>query len=356
MKAVLTWIAVIVVATMPISAMAQKRETIPGTEQRVGGPAGWMVWAWKEGSRSGCSTYNRFTDGGEMSFTVEGDQLRIAWFHPRWRYPVGQTIPVTYWVDGLAPRVLNANVEAVDTGGTMLWNVLPDSPELFEQFRIGSVLHIRVQGGVSVNYALTSTNAALASLRICAQQYRGTGAPGSTAGAAPSSGDPQAGAVLPVLTADQRVDAVRLAANLLTKLPGFRLLNEEEQKKFAPSIAALKPAVVWQSDNIFGLLHIVPDATEADIQKIAVGTISGIMQACKGETTARVAPDVRSPAVRRVHITCLAPDALVASRTILMPFKGGVYYLMAAGVPKEEAAVTRAEELLRNALFEVVPQ
>jgi len=355
MKAILASIAFIA-ALIPISAMAQKREVIPGTEQRVGGPAGWNVWAWKEGSRSGCSTYNRFRDGGEMSFTAEGDQLRIAWFHPRWRYPVGQTIPVTYWVDGLAPRVLNANVEAIDTGGTLLWNVLPDSPELFEQFRIGSVLHIRVQGGVNVNYALTSTNAALATLRICAAKYRGTGAPGSTAGTAPSNGNPPGQSTLPELTADQRVEATLLAANLLTKLPGFRLLNNEEQKKLAPVIAEMKAAVVWQSDNIFGIMHIVPNAKEAEVTDIAARLVGAMIQQCKTELTAKVAPDVRSSAVRRVHISCPGGDVQVATRTILMPFKGGIYYLMAAGVPKDEAAITRAEELLRNALFEVVPK
>jgi hypothetical protein len=80
------------------------------------------------------------------------------------------------------------------------------------------------------------------------------------------------------------------------------------------------------------------------------------MQQCKAEVTASVAPDVRSPTVRRVHIACLASDTQTNTRTILMPFKGGLYYLMAVGEPKDEATIVRAEELLRNALFEVAPK
>jgi len=42
-------------------------------------------------------------------------------------------------------------------------------------------------------------------------------------------------------------------------------------------------------------------------------------------------------------------------RMIVMPFgKDGVYLFLTAGSPDDSAAVVRAEELLRNALFEIV--
>lgn len=350
MRLVALLVLALLAAMIPISAMAQKRETIPGTQQRVGGPNGWDTWAWKEGSRSGCSMYSNYDNGGGMGFTTEGEQWRISWSHPNWRFTKDQTVAVTYWVDGSPPRSIDTKVEADATGGLFVWGVLPDSPELFDQFRSGAVLHIRVPGN-ALNYRLTATNVALANLRSCAATYKGTGAPASTAGAGPTP----AVATLPALTADQRVEAIRLAANLLTRLPGFRLLNEEEQKALAPMVATLKAAVVWRGDKTFGMLHIIPNATEADIPKIAGGMLGAIVPVCKGgDVNASVTTDVRSSAVRRVHISCSAGEAQSLIRVILMPFKDGVYYLSAgADDPKDEAAVLRAEELLRNALFEV---
>jgi hypothetical protein len=338
-------------ALMPIPAMAEERENIPGTQQTFGH---WQLSAWKEGARSGCTMTVGYRSGVEMSFVLEGDQWRATWWHASWRYVEGQTITVTYWVDSLPPQSVNAEAIAGAQGATMLRAVLPDNPELFDQFRLGAELRIRVQGGVSHTFKLTATNAALAALRSCAAKYKGTApSPVTAAAGPPREGLPMQ--ALPALTADQRVDAVRLAANLLTKMPGFRILNEGEQKALAPIVAGMKAAVVWRSGEVYGLLHLFPKETEAGVPKLAAGLAFGSSQQCNGELTLTIAPDVRSATTRRIQSACVEGSSKTVMRMIVMPFgKDGVYLFVTAGSPEDSAAVGRAEDLLRNALFEIV--
>ena len=345
-------------AMIPVSAMAQTREDIPGTQQTFGH---WQLTAWKEGARSGCTMRVGYRSGVEMFFVLEGEQWRIGWWHANWRYVEGQTIPVKFWIDGSPPQTVNADAVPGYKGATMLRAVLPDNPELFEQFRTGARLDIRIEGGVSHFFNLTQTNAALAALRSCAAKYRGTEAsPWTAAGSGPRAPAGMPAQALPALTADQRVEAVRLAANLLTKMPGFRILNEQEQRALAPIVAGLKAAVVWRSGEVVGLLHLFPNETEAGVPKLASAMAFGVSHQCSGETSLTIAPDVRSATTRRIQASCTqgaskdGPDKMLM-RMIVMPFgKDGVYLFLTAGSPEDSAAVVRAEELLRNALFEIV--
>lgn len=341
---------VFLAAMIPLAALAQQREVIPGTEQTFGH---WHLAAWKEGGRSGCTISVNYRSGVEMSFVLEGDQWRIGWWHPNWRYADGQTIAVTFWIDGSPPQTVNADRVG---GGKEPWlrAVLPDSPDLFDQFRFGNKLHLRVPGGASYTFNLTATSAALAALRSCATRYRGTQAPPAPAASGPRRDGPVI-YTLPALTPDQRVEAIRLAANLLTRMPGFRILNEEEQKTLDKTVARLEAAVVWRSEDIVGLLHLIPDAKDEDIPRLASSLIGANSQQCKGRYSLSMEPDVRSATVRRIHSSCTEGAAGTTTRIILMPFgKSGVYLFLTSGEQENSAAVARAEELLRNALFEIV--
>ncbi|MGE0423019.1 MAG: hypothetical protein AB7O88_12180 [Reyranellaceae bacterium] len=335
-------------AIIPTATLAQAWEEIPGTRQTFGN---WDLVAWKEGGRSGCSMIVGYANGAHMNFVLEGDQWRIRWWHPDWRYAVGQKLSVTFWVDGSPPHTVNA--ERVGSKDPWLLAVLPDLPELFDQFRTGTLLRVRVQGGAIYNFALTSTNAALAALRNCAARHRSSEPPPPpTASSGPRDG--QSGRALPALTAEQRINAVRLAANLLTKMPGFRILNEEEQKAGNPALAKLEAAVVWRSEGVYGALHLFVNQTEASIPKLASAIAGGMSEQCKGKFTLTMEPDVRSALVRRIHVSCSDGTSSTVARIILMPWgKEGVYLFMTEGTLENDAAIVRAEELLRNALFEI---
>jgi len=292
-----------------------------------------------------------YSNGAHMNFVLEGDQLRIRWWHPDWRYVVGQTISVTFWVDGSSPHTVDAK-RVGSAKEPWLLAVLHDSPDLFDQLRTGGQLYVRAQGGASYAFVLTATNAALTALRGCAARHRGTEPPPPASGA-PRDG--QTARALPLLTADQRVNAVRLAANLLTKMPGFRILNEEEQRALNPTLAKLEAAVVWRSEGgAYGAIHLFANQTEATIPKLASAITGAMGEQCKGEFTLTMAPDVRSAAVRRIHVSCSDETPQRVSRIILMPWaKEGVYLFTTEGTTENNAAVVRAEELLRNALFEI---
>lgn len=347
MRSILASLAVLA-ALLPISALAQAWEEIPGTRQKFGQ---WDLVAWREGGRSGCSMLVGYTNGAHMNFQLEGDQFRIRWWHPSWRYTDGQTIPIAFWVDGSPPHTVDAK-RVGDSKWPWLLAVLHDSPELFDQLRTGAQLHVRAQGGTSHAFVLTATNAALTALRNCAARHRGT-EPQPTAAATPRDG--QAARALPALTADQRVNAVRLAANLLTRMPGFRILNEEEQRALNSTLARLDAAVVWRSEGgVYGAIHLFANQAEATIPKLASALTGAMGEQCKGEFTLTMAPDVRSAAVRRIHVACSDGASQGVSRIILMPWaKEGVYFFVTEGTVENNAAVVRAEELLRNALFEI---
>jgi hypothetical protein len=337
-------------ALIPISALAQAWEEIPGTRQKFGN---WELVAWRQGDRSGCSARVGYVNGAEMQVALEGGQLRIRWWHPNWRYVDGQTISVTFWVDGSPPYTVDAKYDGSSKEPWLL-AILRDSPELFDQLRSGGQLHVRAQGSASYVFILTATNAALTALRGCAARHRGIEPP-PTVSSAPRDG--QTVRALPALTADQRVNAVRLAANLLAKMPGFRILNEEEQKAVNPALAKLDAAVVFRSEGVFGALHLFPNQTEANVRKLAATVGGGLSEQCEGEFTLTIAPDVRSAAVRRIHTACSEGTPRLVVRIVLMPWgKEGVYLLMIEGTPENNAAIVRAEELLRNALFEITPR
>lgn len=349
MRSLLARLAFLVVM-IPTATLAQAWEEITGTRQKIGH---WDLVAWREGGRSGCSVLVGYSNGAHLNFVLEGDLWRIRWWHPSWRFADGQKVSVAFWIDGSPPHTVNANREG-SSKEPWLHAVLPDSPELFDQFRSGSQLHVRVQGGTSQIFTLTGTNAALAALRTCAARHRGTEPPPPpTASGGPRDG-PSARA-LPVLTADQRVNAIRLAANLLTKMPGFRILNEEEQRALNPALARLEAAVVWRSEvGAFGALHLFANQTEATIPKLASAITGGMSEQCKGEFSLTMAPDVRSASVRRIHVSCSEGTSKTVTRLILMPWgKEGVYFFVTEGTLENAAVIVRAEELLRNALFEI---
>lgn len=165
----------------------------------------------------------------------------------------------------------------------------------------------------------------------------------------------QATRALPSLTADQRINALRLAANLLTKMPGFRILNEQEQRALNPTLAELAAAVVWRSEGgAYDAIHLFANQMAATIPRLASAITGAMGEQCKGEFALTMAPDVRSAAVRRICVTCSDGTPQRVSRIILMPWaKESVYFFVIEGTTENSAVVVRAEELLRNALFEI---
>jgi hypothetical protein len=358
--ALATWLS-----PSPASAQESKPTAVLESWRRVGP---WTVWVVRVDRYCVLSST---TSGPEMFFGYGKTRvLNMGLTHPAWRsLEVGKTYPMTVQIDEQShPGAMNAWMRP-NGASVVIGRDFDDEEQgrrFLRDFQRGSQLTVIYEGKRLASYALQASQMAGDELLRCqAEQDKiadsdpfkpktGGGPASDKAGPARDAAPPQA-STLPKLSPEQRVEAIRLAANLLTRLPGFRILGEEEQKAIDPKMAALEPAVVWRTDGAMGLLHLFPNVTEAQVPRIAAGLLGGVAEDCAGEFTGTIVPDVRSPSVRRVHASCAQGNGTVL-RMILMPFKGGVYYLSTSGTTKDNAAVQRTEELLRNALFEVMPR
>lgn len=360
---------IVALAALASSALAQesKPAAVADLWKRVGP---WAVWSVR-GDRT-CFLGSQ-TAGPEIFVGYNKKrQLGVALTHEAWRsLEVGKTYAMIVQIDeqqhaGVMNAWMRPNGKSIVLGRD--FEDEEQARRFLQDFQRGSQLTVIYEGRRLASYVLQASQVAGDELVRCQSAQDKVGdadpfkpkpqasGPASDKPAPDRSNPPPATAApttFPRLTAEQRVDAVRLAANLLTRLPGFRILNEEEQKAIDPKMAALEAAVVWRAEGALGMLHVFPNVTEAQIPRIAAGLLGGVAEDCNAEYTGTVAPDVRSPSVRRIHVACTQGNGTVM-RIILMPFKGGVYYLSTAGTTKDSAAVVRTEELLRNALFEVV--
>jgi hypothetical protein len=342
----------------PVPAQEAKPGPVAELWRRVGP---WAVWSRRDNNTC-------FLDSQARGPTIfvgydKSRKLMMGLTHQAWRsLEVGKDYQMIVQIDDQQHAGLMNAWMRPDGSSVVIGRTFDDADQgrrFLQDFQRGSQLTVIYQGQRLASYVLQASQAAGEELDRCqAAQSKDNDPfkPKGTAGPATGpdkSGPPPQAATMPRLSADQRVDAVRLAANLLTRMPGFRILNEDEQKAIDPKMAALEAAVVWRTDGAMGMLHTFPNVTEANIPKLAAGLLGGLAEDCGAEFNGTIAPDVRSPSVRRIHTTCAQGGGTVM-RIILMPFKGGVYYLSTAGTQKDNGAVVRAEELLRNALFEVV--
>ena len=356
-------VAVLIVTLAALASPASAQEAKPGPVAELWKRVGpWAIWSRRDNNTC-------FLDSQARGPTIfvgyeKSRKLMMGLTHQAWRsLEVGKDYPMIVQIDDQQHAGLMNAWMRPDGSSVVIGRTFDDADQgrrFLQDFQRGSQLSVIYQGQRLASYVLQASQAAGDELDRCQAAQNKDNDPfkpkGTAGGATPDKSGPPAaaGATMPKLTADQRVEALRLAANLLTRLPGFRILSEEEQKAIDPKVAALEAAVVWRNEGAMGLLHLFPNVTEAQIPKIAAGLIGGMAEDCNAEFNGTMTPDVRSPSVRRIHTSCAQGSGGQVMRMILMPVKGGVYYFSTSGELKNNAAVVRTEELLRNALFEVV--
>ena len=355
---------IVALATFASPAPAQEAKSAPVANlwKRFGPWAVWVVradhYCFVASQASGPEIYVGYD---------KRHRLGMGLTHQAWRsLELGKSYPMIVQIDEQQHAGVMKSWMRPNGASIVLGRDFEDEEQgrrFLQDFQRGSQLTVIYEGRRLASYVLHGSQMAGDELLRCqaAQDRerdndpfkRKTAGGPATDRPAPSTASGPA-QTLPRLTPDQRVEAIRLAANLLTRMPGFRILNDEEQKALDPKVVALQAAVVWRTEGAFGLLHLFPGVSESAIPRIAGALLGGVGQECNQAFKAEMAPDVRSASVRRIHSSCTDGVSGSVMRVILMPFKGGVYYLSTAGDLKDNAAVIRAEELLRNALFEVV--
>jgi hypothetical protein len=93
-------------------------------------------------------------------------QWALGVMNPAFNLNPGATGQVSYWVDDVIPRGGKATV----VNSTTLLLPLENSTQLFEEFRLGSMMNIKA-GNETFQFSLNGTSAALAALIGCAKRH-----------------------------------------------------------------------------------------------------------------------------------------------------------------------------------------
>ncbi len=95
-----------------------------------------------------------------------GDKWAIGVMNPGFNLKPGAAGQVSYWVDDVIPR--GGAAKAID--GKTLLAPLENAPQLFEEFRLGSMMNVKV-GNETLQFSLNGTSAALATLIGCSRRH-----------------------------------------------------------------------------------------------------------------------------------------------------------------------------------------
>ena len=135
--------------------------------------AEWQVGAYtndQSGRFLHCAAAGRYKNGITLLFSVtESLEWAIGFSNPEWTLRQGRQFDVEFRIDG--GRQYTVNGRAVND--RLVRATLPDSAELFKQFRNGNQLVARVQGNPDARFNLTNTAAMLTEVLNCAKKYKG---------------------------------------------------------------------------------------------------------------------------------------------------------------------------------------
>jgi hypothetical protein len=320
----------------PIPAAADE---LPGSRFASGHWAGAAYD--KNRAFSHCAMSAGYRSGISMLFSVsENWTWRVGWMHKDWKLPVGQNIPITYWIDGFPPRQLVARAQSA----TLAFAELPAQVEVFDLFRKGYVLYVQAEGQ-RYQFNLEGTYAALTTLGECVKRYR-------TVAQTP----PQPS--LPKASAEQRLEATQVVANIVARsdVGDVRILSDGEVQRLG--VAYLQSAdVVWQAPGLLGLLRILPKGSVANTDEAASTILADDGRACKGTFVSGFTDDALTGSAKRMFSACETSLNSNVFRYTLVPWVDGSIWMFVTtgrqGAQADRQAIDKAEVGLRKAVYDV---
>ncbi len=357
-----------------LGATAARADLIPGSLANV---AGWRIGAYddKQGRFSHCAMSSAYRSGITMIFSVSGDySWRVGWTHESWNFTRGQSVDLVLFVDDVGPF----NLRALAATERMALAELPARGTVFDLMRKGNRMSVRALGN-SYAFSLDGTYAGLTEVLACASRYSAVAgtrpapvAP-SASPSASSMGPPAAPAPMlprtapaaapkpPAVTAEQRLEATKVVANILAQgdMTNFRILTAKEIAEL-DSDYVTQSHVAWKADGILGTLRILPaGGKKLTLSDMNPAIISDDARNCKGQFASGSTPDEKSPAVLRLFTACEEGGKLYEFRYTVVPVGDGTYYLFAtAGTAERDSGnrVAKIETALRQAVYEVLKQ
>ena len=240
-----------------------------------------------------CRAYRAIDTGGTFGVAQRSDFNWVLMFSSPTPYQLTPNTGVTVPVHMGATSINLGNTRV--TGSTTLQFSPTSTSGIVDVLRGAPILTFEIPDGHRGSVSLAGLSRAMNEVTQCVQTQLAAQRPGGTtpvagaqqpaqAAAAPQSqpAGQQPGAQ-PAAAAQFELAATRIASNLLlqSKLPNGHLLNPNE---IPPMLKGLGAA--WTSDVGFGSVMVVPPQPGKDVQHVALETIVGGANACKGEFAA----------------------------------------------------------------------
>lgn len=352
--------ALVALMSLAMSAPVAAQPTIgPKHPFKIGNWSGGSHF-YASGGFSHCSLMTIYRSGIFVMFAIDqAFKWRIGFASPTWNMAVGQTYNISYVIDQYAPNVVSARAAL----NSFAIAELQPNAAVFQQFRLGRML--TVQGGGEIyQFRLDGTAKALTALLDCAKDNMGIArAPVQPVRSSPPAAPLPAAAPAPtpvadVVTAEEKLDATRLVANMLSsgQLREFKLMSLAELSD--PTLPAfIKTAdVAWKAPGTIGVLNIVHNPKRLSLDEMAAITMGGDAASCKGRFMSGKLPDAELPAIRRQFTSCQDGQQTIYLEYIFVPRPDGSalrFGTFSSGTIATEKA-QEPDNRLRNAVQEVV--
>jgi hypothetical protein len=304
----------------------------------------WKVVAYsddKTGAFAYCGSLTQSRNGAGLMFSVDPNQhWSVGFSGPLGQLEAGGTYDVRYQVD----RGQVHAVQAKAVQPTLLQIGLPQAGDL-QEFRLGSEVGARI-GETRVSFPLRDTPRMLAELGTCLQKGRALAA--ASGGSAPS-GVPEAAQAAGQPSDSGRLEAVTLAANLLSRaqVTGFEMQpSMDVPARFGGQ------EVVWRAQGIAGAIRIQQDGATTP-EKVRAGLVSTDVLGCEAHFAAEAVPGADNFGTS-LFTQCDGDKGWSASYMTVARPQGGFYVLSLLGKPDKADALRQAAAALRSAAPDLV--
>ncbi len=260
---------------------------------------------------------------------------------------------VSFVIDGRDVGTFDGNASST----TRVDIVLPDSTDLFRQFRSGQILSVRAPNG-SQDFRLDGTSVGLQGLLNCVQRHNGgtNAATPSTPSRQPLFGSAPSSPSRPLPDGDAATlsEAFRVYANIASG-PGFSEVTVIDPKD-APALLR-GSHVVWRGSGHTGAVRVSATVRPSDYDSTVAAVIAEMAKVCKGAFASGSVREDRA-SIRRVSTTCVTGGLNERLAVWLVPRPdGGTYVLsfLADDSLPDPRPATRAEVegTLRAAAFRI---
>ncbi len=372
--------------------------------------AGWNMGAYtndRTGRFSHCAASAQYQNGLLLLFSVnESFQWSIGFSNQDWNLREGRSFDITFNIDG--GRMNTVRGTAVTT--RLIRAGLPDSVELFNQFRQGLRLVVNVDGNLPSNFNLTDTNPMLTAILQCAQKYKGHVAnndnrsresgerdlgpgnsnrvtqpernqqPNSNTGfgsggtrkdnnnldnrvaRAPDRDDdpmrpdrqpeqPPANTPTVGPTPEARKEATDIATDILRRANFTFEFQKPEQLS---GDLRDKYDTVWRADGILGTLRILTGSRGASIDKLRGELIADDASSCKGKFASGAVPAMSGSQSQSIYTSCEGQNNWSVYYIAVPRRKGGIYLLGIAGTGEAAARLQNVANAYRTVALEVL--